>query len=290
MISETKLKKYDTDKSSSYMRNYARELGHLRDEPITLLELGIRRGGSLLLWRDLFPNATIIGLDIDDIDVEDGTGRIHVYKGFQQDRVVLDRIVADVAPDGFDVVIDDASHVGKYTAETFWHLFPRHLKPGGIYVLEDWSCGYWPTWADGHAFEGDWASVGLRGGEARTPARAVEASRAELLRRGIRARARSIARSLETRPELRARLERVYLRVEGSSMQRRFKSHDYGMVGLVKQLVDACAVDVILEKDPKRGGSPSQQTIDSVTVNPSQVFVRKVSPVTLPAGAAGAVS
>ena len=33
------------------------------DEEITLLELGIYRGGSLKLWRDYFPRGAVVGID-----------------------------------------------------------------------------------------------------------------------------------------------------------------------------------------------------------------------------------
>lgn len=39
--------------------------------------------------------------------------------------------------------------LGKLTRETFNHLFDQHLKPGGVYVIEDWGTGYWDSWPDG---------------------------------------------------------------------------------------------------------------------------------------------
>ncbi|MEI6536712.1 MAG: class I SAM-dependent methyltransferase, partial [Verrucomicrobiaceae bacterium] len=127
------LSAYDTDKSELYLARYTREFGHLYAEEIKLLELGVQRGGSMYLWRDLFPNGQIAGLDLNPIPITDDSGRIHIYQGFQQDRAVLDRLAGEVAPEGFDIVLDDASHVGEYTRDSFWHLFRHHLKPGGIY-------------------------------------------------------------------------------------------------------------------------------------------------------------
>ena len=49
----------------------------------------------------------------------------------------------------FQVIIDDASHIGELTKTSFWHLFDNHLKPGGLYVIEDWGTGYWDEWPDG---------------------------------------------------------------------------------------------------------------------------------------------
>ena len=57
------------------------------------------------------------------------------------------------APEGFDLIIDDASHIGELTKTTFWHLFDHHLKPGGLYAIEDWGTGYLDDFPDGKQFE-----------------------------------------------------------------------------------------------------------------------------------------
>lgn len=271
--SDLDLNRYETDKPRDYLDNYQRELGHLFDQPVRLLELGVQRGGSMLLWRDLFPKAQIAGLDLNPVHVPDETGRVHVYQGFQQDPEVLDRIATEVAPGGFDLIIDDASHLGQYTSASFWHLFPRHLKPGGIYVIDDWSSGYWSHWPDGHAFTGDRATLGERSAEPVVSS----PSRVEAVRRRVRSAARPIAAGLGRYPAIKSRLTDLYMRAEGAAVRRRFPSHDYGMVGFVKQLVDAVAVDVI--NAPKGAGSASVSTalIARVHVNMSQVFVHKVT-------------
>lgn len=261
------LDRYDTDKSPTYLARYEREFGHLFNEPIKLLELGVQRGGSLYMWRDLLPKATIAGLDLNEIPIDDESGRIHVYQGFQQDPEILDRIAAEVAPDGFDVIIDDASHIGRYTAESFWHLFPRHLKPGGIYVIDDWGCAYWPEWSDGHAYTGSRAALGDFGSVSQPATTAPGA--VENLRRRVRGAARPLAAQLS--PATRERLERLYMQAEGMTIKRRFPSHDYGMAGFVKQLVDACSMEAI-DKDK---AVPFVNGIRSVHVNESQVFVHK---------------
>lgn len=56
-----------------------------------------------------------------------------------------------MAPGGFDIIIDDSSHIGEFTKTAFWHLVDSHLKPGGIYAIEDWFTGYWDDWSDGKA-------------------------------------------------------------------------------------------------------------------------------------------
>jgi hypothetical protein len=227
---------YDTDKSPADIALYEQEFGVELDQPMTLLELGIQRGGSMRMWLDLLPKAQIAGLDLNRIEVEPDP-RLHIYQGFQQDPVVLDRIAAEVAPEGFDVILDDASHIGQYTAQSFWHLFPKHLKPGGVYVIDDWGCAYWPDWADGHAYTGP---IGP-GGSAPVPSlTAGQPGRVERVRQHVRASARPIAAKLD--PATRKRLMRAYMALEGATMRRRMKSHDYGMAGMIKQLIDALEV------------------------------------------------
>jgi hypothetical protein len=62
---------------------------------------------------------------------------------------LLDRIGRERAPHGFDIVIDDASHIGWQARRSFWHLLAHHVRPGGIYAIEDWGTGYWDDWPDG---------------------------------------------------------------------------------------------------------------------------------------------
>ena len=62
---------------------------------------------------------------------------------------LLSVVARKTAPEGFDIIIDDASHFGDLTKIAFWHLFDNHLKPSGLYVIEDWGTGYWSDWTDG---------------------------------------------------------------------------------------------------------------------------------------------
>lgn len=149
---ELDLSRYDTDKvPNAYLRVYDRIFAPLIDQPVRLLELGVRGGGSLQLWRDYFPHGTVAGLDEETVPGE-REERLRVYRGRQEDTALLSRIAAEVAPDGFDIVIDDASHLAAPTRASFWHLFDHHLKPGGLYAIEDWGTGYWDRWPDGRAW------------------------------------------------------------------------------------------------------------------------------------------
>jgi SAM-dependent methyltransferase len=177
---ELTLDRYDTDKiTNRYLEYYDPILAPLVQQPITLLELGVHNGGSLALWRDYFPRASIVGIDLKlPVDFVPGE-RIQLFQGSQADPEFLTSVADRTAPHGFDIIIDDASHMAWLTRPGFWHLFDRHLKPGGLYVVEDWGTGYWSDWPDGDAVKprgnsiwerlpGIWARL-LKGRDAKVP-------------------------------------------------------------------------------------------------------------------------
>ncbi|HXX62195.1 MAG TPA: class I SAM-dependent methyltransferase [Bacteroidota bacterium] len=248
-------RRYHTDKPTfdSYFRNYERIFAPLVAKPIRLLELGVNRGGSLELWRDYFSKGTVCGIDIDPVQINDRSGRIRVYQGFQQDTKLLDRVRAESAPDGFDIIIDDCSHIGEFTALSFWHLFDHHLKAGGIFVIEDWGTGYMRGWPDGAPYR---------------PKRVAPS---------IRSRFRPALESLLTRPDLKAHLVRKFLTAALNRMVRtRFPSHQHGLVGFVKQLVDEVALPDITY--PTWGTPPARESpFAGMQVYHGQVFIFKAA-------------
>lgn len=143
---------YDTDKIS-YLEAYKPFFSELESFEFTLLELGVLKGGSLLLWQRLFPKAHIVGVDINLPTNFPKSERISLFQGSQIDSSFLDKVASESAPNGFDFIIDDASHYGEFTKFSFWHLFENHLKPGGIYAIEDWGTGYWEEWPDGKSLD-----------------------------------------------------------------------------------------------------------------------------------------
>lgn len=124
-------------KLDHYFVEYERLLRPLRDYPVKILEIGVFDGHSLLTWRDYLPQATIVGLDLKEAPAKiRGRDRIHFIQGSQADPAALDAAVA-AAGGPFDLIIDDASHVGHLTKSSFVYLFPKHLKPGSSYIIED---------------------------------------------------------------------------------------------------------------------------------------------------------
>lgn len=92
-----------------------------------ILEIGINNGHSLMMWKEYFPNAEVIGVDIKLPEVNTGCQMIC---GDATDPNTFLNL------DNFDVIIDDGSHMFKHQIKSFEILFPK-LVSGGIYIIED---------------------------------------------------------------------------------------------------------------------------------------------------------
>lgn len=128
--------KHGTDKATfhQYCDFYQDRLPD-RDFAGRLLEIGVLDGASLRMWREYYPDAEIIGIDVNPrpfLKIEGVT------------LVWMDQAnVADLATLGdFDVIIDDGSHMTRDQQVTFFWLYFNQLRPGGYYVLEDLHTSY----------------------------------------------------------------------------------------------------------------------------------------------------
>lgn len=140
---------YGTDKVHDhwYTPHYHRRFAELREEPVVLLEIGVggyadpaAGGESLRMWRDYFPNATVVGLDISAKDPDLAPG-CTIEQGDQSDPRDLHRLGSTYGP--FDIIIDDGSHVVDDVLQS-WVVLWEYLADGGWYVIEDLQAAYWP--------------------------------------------------------------------------------------------------------------------------------------------------
>lgn len=98
------------------------------------------------MWRACFADMleALVGVDVNPATMaweqfgnETGSrhGNVHVEIGSQANPAVMHRINIKY-PGGFDIILDDGSHISKHMTATFryaWHL----LRPGGVYFIED---------------------------------------------------------------------------------------------------------------------------------------------------------
>jgi hypothetical protein len=92
-------------KWSHYFGIYEGHIAALRDKPISLLEIGIYKGGSLTLWRKYFTQAAIFGADIDPACLKHQREGVRVFIGNQADPAFLNSLVLETGD--LDIVIDD---------------------------------------------------------------------------------------------------------------------------------------------------------------------------------------
>ena len=130
-----------SDKTSkhSYDTQYVKYFESMRADVKEVCEIGICRGGSLLLWEEYFPNATLTALDINELDV-DGVPSLN-HKRDRNNIYIMDstnnlEVQENLGDKIFDIVIDDGSHNIDDQIKTLKNFWPL-LKEGGIYVIED---------------------------------------------------------------------------------------------------------------------------------------------------------
>ena len=134
------------DKWIHYFPIYEQHLGRLRGRKVRVLEIGVYRGGGLaLLASYLGPEASIVGIDIDEGARAAVGTRFPVEIGDQADPDFLRDVAERLGP--FDVVIDDGGHTMRQQVVSVETLFPL-VTAGGVYIVEDCHTSYWREYWD----------------------------------------------------------------------------------------------------------------------------------------------
>lgn len=134
--------KNGTDKASSdhdYLNFYEMFFSLIREDRITVLEIGIFNGASLQTWEEYFSNAKVIGADILPITKRFERRRVKIEILDQSNVEELTRLAVQHGP--FDVIIEDGSHIWEHQITSLRTLFP-FLKDGGFYIVEDLQTNY----------------------------------------------------------------------------------------------------------------------------------------------------
>lgn len=128
------------DKMSNHNYGAAYELlfpgnGLVGREGVKLvMEVGVADGSCLHAWRDAFPNALVVGMDIHHSDKAHGE-RIEFHLGDQRSQQDCENVAAGCL---FDLIIEDATHQIENTLLTLLYLWP-FVRPGGLYVIEEFA-------------------------------------------------------------------------------------------------------------------------------------------------------
>jgi hypothetical protein len=128
-----------------YTETYAKLFDPLVDKPVKMMEIGICDprfpGASLKMWEEYFgASLELIGYDINPQARDFANIFTHIFIGDQNNPRDL-ILCLDIHGKGYDIIIDDGSHVGEHICNSFQNLFPS-VKPGGYYIIEDLHSAY----------------------------------------------------------------------------------------------------------------------------------------------------
>jgi hypothetical protein len=121
---------------------------------VKILEVGVWKGGSVNLWAKRLPNAKVVGADIDLKICLSIDPSIVLREVDQNDFEGLQNMASDESDNGYDLIIEDGCHQYQASKTTFNALFP-FVKPGGLYVVEDWGS---------YVYENHLLQMGKKGG------------------------------------------------------------------------------------------------------------------------------
>ena len=109
---------------------YSNEFTPIRNEELSILEIGVNKGDSIILWRDWFINSKIFGIDNkgemtdEDINIVNNIENVNIIYG----DAYSDDIVDLYTNETFDYIIDDGPHTLE--SQLNWPIINFQLSPG----------------------------------------------------------------------------------------------------------------------------------------------------------------
>lgn len=130
-------------KDQNTLLAYAELFGSVKGfNPSKIFEIGIKQGGSLVVWDIMFKNCKIAAIDIDLLQIQKSAMSYIVSKNITIKQICAPspeilKFVNDTL--GIcDLIIDDGAHTIDAIPVSLRQLWPL-LRSGGLYVIEDWA-------------------------------------------------------------------------------------------------------------------------------------------------------
>ena len=137
-----------------YFDAYDRFFSKYRGKDITILEIGVFKGGSLQMWKNYFKTSgnkvQIYGIDIDPNCKRLEEENIKIFIGSQEDREFLRKVKEEIGK--VDILIDDGGHTMNQQIVTFEEMFD-FVADDGLYLCEDMHSSYWEDYGGGYKGE-----------------------------------------------------------------------------------------------------------------------------------------
>ena len=137
--------KYDSNKQDEYDEAYWHSFKSIRDDVKLIFEIGVFNGGSVKGWKDFFPNAIVVGIDIrPETFFVDPDNRIFIEIGNATDPEFVKSLLAKYGDP--DIVIDDGSHLSS-DMKAAYNLLYGNTKI--CYAIEDYGVQF-KEFSNGH--------------------------------------------------------------------------------------------------------------------------------------------
>lgn len=137
-----------TDKNTghSYLEIYEKLIGHKKDTAKQILEIGIFHGGSIKLWYDFFPNATVHAIDVMPLEYVwpeiRNKDRIKLYTSTDayNPQFIMNTLFSQNIR--FDMIVDDGPHTLESQKECVFN-YSHLLADNGVLIVEDLPFLHW---------------------------------------------------------------------------------------------------------------------------------------------------
>ena len=126
-------------KGHNFAKFYEKHFKNLKEKKINILEIGVWEGASTASFYHYFKNADIFPIDR-NFKFKYFSKRINFFycdTTSHKDLFKFKKFLQQKKITSFDIIIDDGSHILSNILKNLYFFF-KHLKSGGIYVIEDY--------------------------------------------------------------------------------------------------------------------------------------------------------
>ena len=132
--------KLHSSKSNIYFNIYNELFTKYRNKKITFVEIGVKWGGSLLMWKNFFGNnARIIGVDLYPETKKLEKEGFEIFIGDQSSDTFWKDFFSQVGK--IDILVDDGGHTNENQILTLNNVI-NHVNDDGLIVIEDTGASY----------------------------------------------------------------------------------------------------------------------------------------------------
>ena len=129
-----------SSKANIYFNIYDELFHKYRNKKITFVEIGVKWGGSLLMWKNFFGNdARIIGVDLYPETKKLEKHGFEIFIGDQSSDIFWKNFFSEVGK--IDILLDDGGHTNENQILTLNNVI-NNVNDDGLIVIEDTGSNY----------------------------------------------------------------------------------------------------------------------------------------------------